>query len=94
MVEIDQGRKMDMRDVDPKEEGKARLEPNDDLQKIQIGIEAEKFTFIEQTLLETIKAKLASLLRSNLDLFAWSPEDMLRIDSRVICHRLVVDPKV
>ena len=94
MVEIDQGRKMDMRDVDPKEEGRARLEPNDDLQKIQIGIEAEKFTFIEQTLLETIKAKLASLLRSNLDLFAWSPEDMLRIDPRVICHRLVVDPKV
>ena len=36
MVEIDQGRRMNMRDLDFREEGRARLEPNDELQKIQI----------------------------------------------------------
>ena len=81
MVEIDQGRKMSTRDFDLREEGRARLEPNDELQKIQIGVEAKKFTFIGRTLPEAIKFGLESLLRSNLDLFAWSLEDMPIRDS-------------
>ena len=36
MVEGDQPMKMNMRDMDPREEGRARFEPNDELQKIQI----------------------------------------------------------
>ena len=45
-----------MRNLDPREEGRARPEPNDELQKIQIGMELEKFTFIRQELLEGMKA--------------------------------------
>ena len=39
---------MSIRGLDPKEEGKARLEPNDKLPKFQIRAVAEKFTFIGQ----------------------------------------------
>ena len=84
MVEIDQSKNMSMRDLDPKEEGRMRPEPNDELQKIQIGAVAEKFTFIGQGLPEDMKAKLVSLLRANSDLFASAPEDVLGIDPRVI----------
>ena len=46
MVEVDRSRKTNMRDLDPREEGRARPEPNDELQKIQIGATSEKFTII------------------------------------------------
>ena len=46
IVEIDQPKKMNIRDLDPREEGRARLEPNDELQKVQIGAIPKKFTFI------------------------------------------------
>ena len=83
-----------MRDLDPREEGKARPEPNDELQKIQIGTVPEKFTFIRQKLSEAMKAKLTDLLRRNADPFAWALEHMLGIDPRVICHKLITNPKV
>ena len=41
-----------------------------------------------------MKAELTSLSRTNSDLFTSAPKDMLGIDSRVICHRLAIDPKV
>ena len=37
MVEINQNKKMNIRDLDPRKERRARLEPNDELEKIQIG---------------------------------------------------------
>ena len=83
-----------MKDLVPREERRARPEPNDELQKIQIRADPEKFTCIEQELLEAMKAELIDLLRRNADLFAWAPADMHEIDSRVICHKLAIDPKV
>ena len=81
-----------MRDLDPKEEGNAI--PNNKLQKIEIGAVAQKFIFIGRGLPEAMKVELTSLLRTNLDLFAWAHEDMPRIDPKVIFHRLVIDLKV
>ena len=40
----------------------------------------------------TIRQELASFLRSNRDIFAWTHEDMLGIDLSVIVHRLNVSP--
>ena len=37
---------MNTKDLDLREERRARPEPNDELQKIQIGMLPEKFTFI------------------------------------------------
>ena len=92
-METDQN-KMNMRDLDPREEGRVRPEPNDELQKIQIRAVAEKFMFIGQELPEVMKAKLTNLLRRNSDFFTWALEYMPRIDSQVICYRLAIDPKV
>ena len=39
-----------------------------------------------------IRKDLASFLRMNQDVFTWSHEDMPRIDSSVIVHRLNVNP--
>ena len=94
MVEIDQNKNMSMRDLDPREEGRVRPEPNDKAQKIQIGAVAEMFMFIRWELPEAMKAELISLSRTNSDLSPSAPKDMFRIDSRVICHRLAIDPKV
>ena len=39
-----------------------------------------------------IRQNLAAFLRMNQDVFAWSHEDMPRIDPSVIVHRLNVNP--
>ena len=39
-----------------------------------------------------VRQDLASFLRMNQDVFAWSHEDMLEIDPSVIVHRLNVNP--
>ena len=45
-----------MRDLDLREKGRARLEINDELKKIQIGATPEKFIFIEQELPKVMKS--------------------------------------
>ena len=35
---------------------------------------------------------ITSFLVKNLDVFAWSHEDMVGIDPKVMCHRLNIDP--
>ena len=59
---------MNVRNLDPREKGRARPEPNDELRKIHIGMMPKKFMFIKQELLEAIKAELIDLLRRNVDL--------------------------
>ena len=55
----------------------------DDLEKsIRIGADLEG----------KIKKDLIRFLRENIDVFAWSHEDMLGIDPSVITHRLNVYP--
>ena len=39
-----------------------------------------------------MKEDLVQFLRKNIDVFAWSHEDMLGIEPNVITHRLNVDP--
>ena len=39
------------------------------------------------------KEEIVSFLKHNLDVFAWSHEDMPRIPTSIIQHRLKVDPK-
>ena len=44
-------------------------------------------------LLTPEKEKMISFLRANQDGFAWKHEDMLRIDRKIIQHRLNVNPE-
>ena len=40
-----------------------------------------------------MKKKLVQFLKDNLDVFAWSHEDMLGISIKIIQHKLNVDPE-
>ena len=39
-----------------------------------------------------LKEKIVEFLKQNLDIFAWTHEDMPGIDNKVIEHKLNVDP--
>ena len=41
-----------------------------------------------------MKKDLAELLKKNVDLFAWAPNDMPKTTPEVIFHKLVLDLKV
>ena len=55
--------------------------------------EANKTTKIGTTLSPEMRTKLIRFLKENLDVFAWSHEDMLGISPEVIQHKLNVDPE-
>ena len=68
-------------------------EPTEALENISLNEEnPEKSTRIGADLKEKIKKDLVCFLRENIDVFAWSHEDMLDIDPSVITHRLNVYP--
>ena len=52
----------------------------------------EKFTRIGTNMKEKAKEDLVQFLRKNIDVFAWSHEDMPGIEPNVIIHRLNVYP--
>ena len=53
--------------------------------------EPEKTTNISTKMDGRMKKVLIEFLRGNIDVFAWTHEDMLGIDPLVICHKLNVD---
>ena len=53
----------------------------------------EKTTQIGTNLNPETKQEIVSFLKDNLDVFAWSHEDMPGIPASIIQHRLKVDPK-
>ena len=55
--------------------------------------EPEKTTKIRTTMSEKLKKKLVQFLKGNLDIFAWSHENMPGIAIEVIQHQLNVDPE-
>ena len=55
--------------------------------------EATKTIRIGTTLSPEMKTRLIQLLKENLDLFAWTHEDMPGISPKVIQHKLNVDPE-
>ena len=55
--------------------------------------ESTKATIIGTNLNNQMKKELIQFLKENLDIFAWSHEDMLGIAAEVIQHRLNVNPE-
>ncbi|XP_065637740.1 uncharacterized protein LOC136070974 [Quercus suber] len=55
--------------------------------------EATKTTRIGTTLSPEMRTKLIQFLKENLDIFAWSHDDMPGISPEVIQHKLNVDPE-
>ena len=56
--------------------------------------ETAKTTRIGMTLSPEMRTRLVHLLKENLDVFAWSHEDMPGISLKVIQHKLSVNPKI
>ena len=68
-------------------------EPTEALEDISLfENDPEKGTKIGADLEEKIKKDLIHFLRENIDVFAWSHEDMPGIDPSVITHRLNIYP--
>ncbi|XP_072087040.1 uncharacterized protein [Arachis hypogaea] len=80
-------------DLDARQDGQPRPEPEGDMEKLQIGPTKEEYTFINRNLPYDLKEELSQLLKQNRDLFAFTPADMPGIDPDLMSHRLAVDPK-
>ena len=75
------------------EERRVVLEPTEVLEDIPLDEnDPEKSTKIGADWEEKIKKDLIRFLRENIDVFAWSHEDMPDIDLSVITHRLNIYP--
>ena len=74
-------------------EQRTTMEPVEELEEITLDDSRPKWTTRTGTLANPpIRQALASFLRMNQDVFAWSHEDMPGIDPSVIVHRLNVNP--
>ena len=54
--------------------------------------DATKVTKVGVGLDSDLKEKIVEFLKQNLDIYAWTHEDMPGIDNKVIEHKLNVDP--
>ncbi|XP_072074644.1 uncharacterized protein [Arachis hypogaea] len=82
---------LSLSELDPREDFQERPEPTDELEKIPLMPKAELFTYISRALEGEERARLIRVLQDNVDLFAWTPTDMLGIDPNIICHKLAIN---
>ena len=66
----------------------------EDLDKVIIGDDPERFFQIGVKLPLEEKEELVELLRRNIDVFAWDAYEALGLDPKFICHHLNVNPSV
>ena len=66
----------------------------EDLVKVTIGDDLEKFFQIGSKLPQREKEELIKFLKQNIDVFAWSTDEAPRVDPKFICHHLNVNPLV
>uniref|UniRef100_A0A2N9GWC8 Uncharacterized protein n=1 Tax=Fagus sylvatica TaxID=28930 RepID=A0A2N9GWC8_FAGSY len=77
------------------DEGHKLVEPTEELEEIVLDDdEPSKTTSIGTKMDRTIRETMISFLKSNLDVFAWTHDDMPGIDPATICHKLNVDPSI
>ena len=66
----------------------------EDLDKVIIGDDLERFFQVGAQLPLQEKEELVEFLRRNVDVFAWDAYEVRGLDPKFICHRLNVDPSV
>ena len=68
-------------------------ESSQELEEVNlVDRDTTKVTKVGTGLRTVLKSKIVEFLKQNLDVFAWTHEDMPRIDNEVIEHKLNVDP--
>ncbi|KAL2238352.1 UNVERIFIED_CONTAM: Transposon Ty3-G Gag-Pol polyprotein [Sesamum indicum] len=72
-----------------------RITPIDEHKEIElVPGDATKTTKIGSKLERGLETMMITFLRSNLDMFAWSPSDFKGINPEIIVHRLNINPSV
>ena len=66
----------------------------ENLEKVAVGTDPEKFFQVGSELPPQEKEKLIGFLRENMDMFAWDAYEALEVDPSFICHHLNVNPSV
>ena len=66
----------------------------EDLERVVVGSDAEKFFQVRARLPPQEKEKLVEFLKRNIDVFAWDAYDAPGINPDFICHHLNVNPSV
>ena len=66
----------------------------EDLVKLTIGDDPEKFFQIGSQLPQREKEELIKFLKQNIDVFAWNTYEAPRVDPELICHHLNVNPLI
>ena len=66
----------------------------DDLVKITIGDDPEKFFQIGSQLPQQERKELIEFLKQNIDVFVWNTYEAPGVDPEFICHHLNVNPLV
>ena len=66
----------------------------EDLVKITIGDDPEKFFQVGSQLPQQEREELIEFLKQNIDVFAWNTYEAPRVDPDFICHHLNVNPLV
>ena len=66
----------------------------EDLVKVAIGDDREKFFQIGSQLPHQEREELIEFLKQNIDVFAWNTYEAPRVDPEFICHHLNVNPLI
>ena len=66
----------------------------EDLVKVTIGDDPEKFFQIGSQLPQQERKELIEFLKQSIDVFAWNTYEALGVDPKFICHHLNVNPLV
>ena len=66
----------------------------EDLVKVTIGDDPEKFFQIESQLPQQEREELVEFFKQNIDVFAWNAYKAPGVDPEFICHHLNVNPSI
>ena len=66
----------------------------EDLEKVVVGDNPEKFFQVEAQIPPQKKGELVKFLKRNVDVFAWNAYKASRVDSSFIFHHLNVNPSI
>ena len=66
----------------------------EDLDKVIIGDDSERFFQVRAQLPLEEKEELVELLRRNVDVFVWDAYEAPGLDLKFICHHLNVNPSI
>jgi len=75
-------------------DGPAKEAKCEDLEKLVVGDDPEKFFQIGAQLLPQKKEVLVEFLKRNVEVFAWNAYEAPGVDPSFICHHLNVNPSV